>query len=102
MVEDNRRFRSTDELMNAVFGSVPLSDEQRKLREAEHAAAQVLPPPPQEVRPPGWLPPGVMTTNTDVLAFRNSFKMPEEKDIAAGIAKTMAQVVGHARGVKGG
>ena len=102
MVDDPRRFRSTDELMNAVFGSIPLSDEERRLREAAHAKAQELPPPPHEPKPPGWMPPGVMTTNTDSLAFRNGFAMPEEKDIAAGIAKTMAQVVGHARGLKGG
>ena len=101
-MDDPRRFKSTDELMNAVFGSVPLSDEERRQREASHKAAQVLPPPPQEVRPPGWLPRGVMTTNTDALAFRNGFKMPEEKDIAKGIAKTMGEVVGHARGLKGG
>jgi hypothetical protein len=102
MTSDPRRFRSTDELMNAVFGSVPLSDSERKLREAEHAAAQVLPPPPQEVRPPGWLPRGMVTTNTDALAFRNGFKMPEEKDIAAGIAKTMGEVVRHQRKGRGG
>jgi hypothetical protein len=77
MTTDTRRFRSTDELMNAVFGSVPLTDEQRRLREAEHRAAQELPPPPQEVRPPGWLPPGYVTTNTDSLAFRNGFALPE-------------------------
>ena len=102
MTDDTRRFKSTDELMNAVFGSVPLSDEQRRQREAEHAAAQVVTTTAPEPKPPGYLPRGVMTTNTDALAFRNGFAMPEEKDIARGIAKTMAQVVGHARGLKGG
>ena len=102
MTDDARRFKSTDELMNAVFGSVPLSDEERKLREAAHAAAQVLPPPPNEPKPPGWLPPGVMTTNTDALAFRNGFALPEEKDIARGIAKTMGEVVRHQRNGRGG
>jgi hypothetical protein len=102
MTTDTRRFRSTDELMNAVFGSVPLTDEQRRLREAEHRAAQELPPAPQEVRPPGWLPPGYVTTNTDSLAFRNGFALPEEKDIAKGIAKTMGEVVAHQRKGRGG
>ena len=99
---DRRQFRSSDELANAIFGSVPLTAEQQRQREAEHARAQALPPPPQEVRPPGWLPPGTVTTNTDALAFRNGFKMPEEKDLEAGIAKTMGEVVAHARGLKGG
>ena len=100
MTEDRRQFRSSEELANAIFGSVPLTVEQQRQREAEHKAAQELPPPPREVRPPGWLPPGVMTTNTDALAFRNGFKMPEEKDIAKGIAKTMGEIVRHQR--KGG
>ena len=98
MADDRRQFRSSDDLANAIFGSVPLTVEQQRQREASHRAAQELPPPPQEVRPPGWMPPGVMTTNTDALAFRNGFKMPEEKDIAAGIAKTMGEVVRAARG----
>jgi hypothetical protein len=102
MVEDNRRFRSSAELANAMFGSAFPTEAERKLREEQHKAAQVPKVEEPEVRPEGWLPPGVMTTNTDALAFRNGFRMPEEKDIAAGIAKAMAQVVGHARGIKGG
>jgi hypothetical protein len=54
------------------------------------------------VRPPGWLPPGYVTTNTDSLAFRNGFALPEEKDIAKGIAKTMGEVVAHQRKGRGG
>ena len=84
MADDRRQFRSSDELANAVFGSSPLTVEQQRQREAEHARAQALPPPPQEVRPPGWLPPGYVTTNTDALAFRNGFKMPRRRTSRRG------------------
>ena len=84
MTEDTRRFRSTDEMMNAVFGSVPLSDEERRAREASHRAAQVpVPLPKEEPKRPGYLPRGVMTNATANLAFR-------EKDFKrlAGITTT--------------
>ena len=44
-----------------------------------------------------------MTTYTQpALAFRNGFALPEEKDIARGIAKTMGEVVRHQRNGRGG
>jgi hypothetical protein len=97
-MEDNRRFKSTDEMMNCVFGSVPLSDEQRRQKEAEHKAAQVpKPPAPEPPKPKGWMPKGVVTTNTDSLAFRNNMAPPTEAELQRGIAKTMMGVVGDAR-----
>ena len=101
MTDDTETFQATHELMNAVFGSVPLSDEERKLREAAHAAAQVLPPPPNEPKPPRGLL-GRRPPNTDALAFRNGFALPEEKDIARGIAMPMGEVVRHQRNGRGG
>jgi hypothetical protein len=49
MTSDPRRFRSSDELANAVFGSAVPTVEQRKLREEQHARAQV--PAPVEPEP---------------------------------------------------
>lgn len=70
-MSDTRRFRSSEELANAVFGSVPLSDEQRRQKEAEHKAAQVpKPPAPEPPKPKGWTPPGYRSDATANLAFR--------------------------------
>jgi hypothetical protein len=102
MTSDTRRYLSSDELANAVFGSSVPSVEQRKLREEQHAAAQALPPPPQEVRREGWLPPGTVTSNTaGEFAFRN-MAPPTEADLERMKRKSMMQVVSHARGLKGG
>jgi hypothetical protein len=98
MTEDRRQFRSSDDLANAIFGSVPLTAEQQRQREAAHVKAQELPPPPkEEPKPPGWLPPGTITNNTVSFAFRDT-RPPTEREIARDIAKTMAGVVGDARG----
>jgi hypothetical protein len=98
MTEDTRRFKSSEELANAVFGSALPTAEQQRQREAEHKVAQAPPPATDEPKREGWMPPGTVTTNTDALAFRNGFKMPEDKDLQAGIAKTMAEVVAAVRG----
>ena len=103
MTEDRRQFRSSDDLANAIFGSVPLTVEQQRQREASHKAAQVLPPPPaEEPKPPGWIPPGTVTNNTAGMCAFRDMRPPTEKEIADGIAKSMGEVVRHARGIKGG
>jgi hypothetical protein len=124
MTADTRRFRNSEELANAVFGSAVPTVEQRKLREEQHARAQVPPSLPPEPRREGWTPPGYRTDAIAELAFRSGVEMPEgvpydelgargqvirnavggaqRKRIEAGIAKTMAEVVSHARGLKGG
>jgi hypothetical protein len=94
MVEDTRRFKSTDEMMNAVFGSIPLSDEQRRQREADHARAQVRPPPaPEPPKRPGWTPKGYVSSATDALAFRNNMAPPTEADLERLNRNTMAEIV---------
>jgi hypothetical protein len=95
---DTRRFQSSDELANSVFGSAVPTPEQRKLREAEHAAAQVVPPIVPEVRRPGWTPPGTVTNNTaGEFAFRD-MRPPTEADLERMNRNTMRDVVGDARG----
>jgi hypothetical protein len=103
MVEDTRRFKSTDEMMNAVFGSVPLSDEQRRQKEAEHKAAQApkvaAPEPPKR---PGYTPPGYRSNATvSEFAFRD-MRPPTEAELQRDIRKSMRDEVARARGVKGG
>jgi hypothetical protein len=61
---DNRRFKSSEELANAIFGSVPQSDEQRLAAEEAHRRAQVPPPVVPEVKPKGWTPRGSVTSAT--------------------------------------
>jgi hypothetical protein len=119
MTEDTRRFRSSEELANAVFGSAIPTPEQRRLREAEDRAAQPEPV-PDEPKREGWTLPGTVTTNTAELAFRSCVEMPDgvpydelgargqiirnavggpqRKRIERGIANTMAEVVRDARG----
>jgi hypothetical protein len=89
--------------MNAVFGSVPLTDEQRRLREAEHARAQVLPPPPApEPKRPGYTPPGYRSDATaSEFAFRD-MRPPTEAEQERINRNTMRAVVSHSRGLKGG
>ena len=103
MVEDTRRYLSTEELANAVLGSAVPTVEQRRQREAAHAAAQVLPPPPApEPKPVGWTPRGYVTNNTvSEFAFRDT-RPPTEAELERINRKSMAQVVAHARGLKGG
>jgi hypothetical protein len=100
MVEDPRRIRSSEELANAVFGSALPTAEQQRQREEQHKAAQVPPPATEEVRRPGWLPPGYCTSNTEgEFAFRN-MTPPTEADLERMKRNTMAEVVRHQR--KGG
>jgi hypothetical protein len=120
MATDTRRFQSSDELANSVFGSAVPTPEQRKLREEQHARAQVPPAAEPEAKREGWTPHGYRTDATAELAFRSGVEMPEgvpydelgargqvirnavggaqRKRLEAGIAKTMMDVVRDARG----
>jgi hypothetical protein len=103
MAEDRRQFQSSEMLANAIFGSSPLTVEQRQRIEAEHKAAQVLPPAaPEPEKRKGWTPPGFRTDATaSEFAFRN-MAPPTEADLERMNRKSMMQVVSHARGLKGG
>jgi hypothetical protein len=103
MTSDTRRFQSSEELANSVFGSAVPTLEERRLREAEHAKAQELPPPaPEPPKRVGWLPKGYRTDATaSEFAFRD-MRPPTEADLERMKRKAMAQVVSHARGIKGG
>lgn len=96
--DDPRRFQSSTELANAIFGSAVPTVEQRKRIEEQHAQAQVLPPPPkEEPKRAGWTPPGYRTDATAAeFAFRD-MRPPSEAELQRGIAKAMRGVVGDAR-----
>jgi hypothetical protein len=95
---DTRRFQSSEEMANSVFGSAVPSVSERQRLEAEHARAQELPPPPPEPpKRPGWTPPGVVTSNTaGEFAFRD-VRPPTEADLERMNRNTMREIVASIR-----
>jgi hypothetical protein len=99
MAEDTRRFRSSEELANAVFGSVPQSDEQRRMSEEAHRAAQVPPPVVPEVKPKGWHGPrGTVTSATAERGLLGVGTPVSEREMERMKRSTMAAIVHDARG----
>jgi hypothetical protein len=97
---DTRRFKSSEELANAIFGSVPQTDEARLAAEEAHRAAQLPPPVVPEVRPPGWTPRGTVTGATAERGLLGVGVSPSEAQMERMKRATMGDIVHDARGRK--
>jgi hypothetical protein len=95
---DTRRFKSSEEMANAIFGSVPQSDEARLAAEAAHRAAQVPPPVVPEVKPKGWQPRGSVTSATAERGLLGVGTPVTEREMERMKRKAMMDSVHDARG----
>jgi hypothetical protein len=96
--EDTRRFKSTEELANAIFGSVPQTDAERRASEAAHRAAQLPPPVVPTAHPPGWQPRGTVTSATAERGLLGVGVPVSEKQMEQMKRKAMMDTVHDARG----
>jgi hypothetical protein len=105
MAEDNermdtRRFKSSEELANAIFGSVPQTDAERRAAEEAHRRAQVPPPVEPTAHPPGWQPRGSVTSATAERGLLGVGVSPSEAQMDRMKRATMGDIVHDARGRK--